>query len=350
MFAKLTFPEFLPPEELDDYLANGWFRMGQTIFTTNFLKFSNNFYSAIWLRIDLFNLEKTKTQQKIYKLNAGFRVVVQPIQFHENQEILFQKYKNHISFDTSPSLEYLLYNQGENDIFTTYEVGVYDQEKLIATGFFDLGNQSSAGITCFYDPDYKKYSLGKFLMYQKMDFCKKLGLRYFYPGYFAPGYRLFDYKLDLAKPHLEYLDVRTNQWLGFDTFKEENIPLNTMTQHLSILSELLEERGFEHTLFNYDFFDADLMANLNGMNLFDFPVFIFCFEVDELQTSPIIVFDIRNGQYHLLLCVSVFKTYSEFNSDGHYSTNLLKVVKHLYSSHSAHEMAGVVTTALIKTA
>ncbi|MBB6004063.1 arginyl-tRNA--protein arginylyltransferase [Arcicella rosea] len=349
MFAQLNFPDSLHPHELDDYLAHGWFRMGQTIFTTNFLKFSGIIYSAIWLRIDLSTFEKTKTQQKLEKLNAGFKVVIQPIQLNEKQETLFQKYSNHITFDASPSLENLLFNNGENDIFNTYEVSVYDQEKLIATGFFDLGDNSAAGITCFYDPDYKKHSLGKFLMYQKIDFCKNLGIRYFYPGYFAPGYPLFDYKLDLAKNNLEYLDIHTNNWLSFENFSKDNIPFVIMTQKLKALSEKLNEIGFEHTFFKYDYFDADLMTNLNGLNLFDFPIFIFCFEVDQSNPSPIIVYDIRDSQYHLLLSSSVFRTYADKNIGEHYSTNLLKTVKYLYSSESANIMANIVSVSLIKT-
>lgn len=348
MFAKLTFLDSLHPDELDDYLANGWFRMGQTIFTTNFLKFSGIIYSAIWLRIDLSTFEKTKTQQKLEKLNAGFKVVIQPIQFNENQEILFQKYRNHISFDASPSLENLLFNNGENDVFNTYEVSVYDQEKLIATGFFDLGDNTAAGITCFYDPDYKKYSLGKFLMYQKMEFCKNLNLQYFYPGYFAPGYPLFDYKLDLAKNNLEYLDIHINNWLSFKHYSNDNIPFLIMTEKLKALSEQLNEIGFEHTFFKYDYFDADLMTTLNGLHLFDFPIFIFCFEVDENNPSPIIVYDVRDKQFHLLLCNSVFRTHSEQNINNQYSTNLLKPTKYLFSSESTDIMAKVVSTSLIK--
>lgn len=348
MFAQLNFPDSLHPHELDDYLANGWFRMGQTIFTTNFLKFSGIIYSAIWLRIDLLAFEKTKTQQKLEKINAGFKVVIQPIQLNEKQENLFQKYSNHIPFDASPSLENLLFNNGENDIFNTYEVSVFDQEKLIATGFFDLGDNAAAGITCFYDPDYKKHSLGKFLMYQKIDFCKNLGVRYFYPGYFAPGYPLFDYKLDLAKNNLEYLDIHTNNWLSFKHYSKDNVPFLIMTQQLKALSEKLNEIGFEHTFFKYDYFDADLMTNLNGMNLFDFPIFIFCFEVDESNPSPIIVYDIRDHQYHLLLSSSIFRTYADQNIGEHYSTNLLKTVKYLYSSESANIMANIVSMSLIK--
>ncbi|MEJ7659632.1 MAG: hypothetical protein WKG07_08390 [Hymenobacter sp.] len=35
---------------------------------------------------------------------------------------------------------------------------------LIAAGIFDQGTRSLAGIVNFYDPDYRKYSLGKYLM------------------------------------------------------------------------------------------------------------------------------------------------------------------------------------------
>jgi leucyl-tRNA---protein transferase len=46
MFAQVHSPESLHPVELDRYLDNGWFRMGQTIFTTNFLNFNNELFSA----------------------------------------------------------------------------------------------------------------------------------------------------------------------------------------------------------------------------------------------------------------------------------------------------------------
>ena len=52
MLVELHNPiDSLNGEELDKYLERGWFRMGQTIFTTNFLKFNGLIYSVIWLRI-----------------------------------------------------------------------------------------------------------------------------------------------------------------------------------------------------------------------------------------------------------------------------------------------------------
>ena len=84
---------------------------------------------------------------------------------------------------------------------------------MIAAGFFDLGKMSAAGITCIYHPAYKKYSLGKYLMYLKMAFCKEQQLQYFYPGYVVPGYNSFDYKLEIGKSAIEYFDTYTGKWL-----------------------------------------------------------------------------------------------------------------------------------------
>ena len=52
-FAEKHYPELLLPEELDAYLARGWYRMGQSIFTTHFLCFGEQFYSAVWVRLQL---------------------------------------------------------------------------------------------------------------------------------------------------------------------------------------------------------------------------------------------------------------------------------------------------------
>jgi arginine-tRNA-protein transferase len=148
MLAKLNYPTALHPKELDNYLAHGWFRMGQTIFTTNFLRFSGVFYSAIWLRIDLDTFVPSKTQLKLEKLNATFSVEIVPVKVTTTHEELFLKYKNHISFEAAPSLEYLLYHDGNNDIYDTYQVNIYDQQKLIATGFFDLWAPGSWPTRC----------------------------------------------------------------------------------------------------------------------------------------------------------------------------------------------------------
>ncbi len=94
MFAIKHYPEQIKGKELDDYLANGWYRMGQTIFTTHFLCFGEAFYSAIWVRLDLEKHEFSKSLRKIIKRNN------ERFQFHFgkavidiSRENLYQRYR-----------------------------------------------------------------------------------------------------------------------------------------------------------------------------------------------------------------------------------------------------------------
>ena len=188
MLAQVHFPQSLSGEELDRYLAEGWFRMGQTIFTTNFLNFKQTFYSAIWLRIRLTECMRTRAEEKLTKLNRNFSVKIGKAVIDQEREDLFSRYRTQVSFEPSSSVHGLLYGRTVEDVYDTLEITVREGDKLIGCGFFDRGKNSTAGITSFYDPLYRKYSLGKFLIYQKIAFSKEEGYEFFYPGYFVPGY------------------------------------------------------------------------------------------------------------------------------------------------------------------
>ncbi|MEJ0055928.1 MAG: hypothetical protein WDN75_09910 [Bacteroidota bacterium] len=138
MFAQVHTPEQLAPHELDAYLERGWFRMGQTIFTTNFLHVKNEIYSTIWLRVFLNEYSAGSTQVKLFKRNAGFQTRVRPAAITTEKEDLYTVYKASVPFQASKSLEHLLFfGRSEADsIYNTYEVTVHDGDKLIACGFF----------------------------------------------------------------------------------------------------------------------------------------------------------------------------------------------------------------------
>ena len=89
MFAAANHPDVLSPLELDTYLDRGWFRMGQAIFTTNFLNFKDQVYSAIWLRINLPELGTERTHVKLSRLNAAFRVEIKKASIAPEKEALF---------------------------------------------------------------------------------------------------------------------------------------------------------------------------------------------------------------------------------------------------------------------
>ena len=247
-----------------------------------------------------------------------------------------------ISFDASPSLPYLLYNESNRDIFDSYNVCVYEEEKLIAVGYFDLGQTTSMGISCFYDPDYKKYSLGKYLMLLKIEYAIEQGLTYFYPGYFAPGYPLFDYKLDLAKAGLSFLDVVSNEWFDIAYFDSSQTPLVKMRQELNQLSTLLSNAGIDNSVWDYGYYDANLIPDLNGMGIFDFPVFLCCFDMLDSLMNPLVIYDPRDNNFHLILCRSLFRGDSSPHLEKKkYIANLLTIAKHYTATHSAEHLVNI---------
>jgi arginine-tRNA-protein transferase len=337
MFAQVHFPQAIKSSELDNYLAEGWFRMGQTIFTTNFLNFKHQFYSAIWLRINLKTWQPTKAQQKLRKQNAAFNVVIDRAYLSAEKESLFAKYKKSVAFEASASLDQLLYGKGTNDVYNTFEVNIFDDERLIAIGYFDIGETSAAGISSFYDPDYKKFSLGKFLIYLKMEYCKQKDLQYFYPGYFVPGYSAFDYKLQLSASS-EFFQLASQQWTSTDHFSNNETPLQIMYTKLRELQSLLSDSSIGNKLYGYYFFDANLIPDLNGLELFDFPIFLFCSTSEIEVIYPIIVYDVRNRQYHLIKCRSIWPSKMESDQQDVYCAHLLKIERHLFSSQDPKEI------------
>lgn len=336
MFAQVYLPETLQHHELDAYLESGWFRMGQTIFTTNFLHFNDKLYSAIWLRIGLNELEEEATQQKLFKRNGIFRHEIKKAVVTPEKENLFERYRASVTFEASTSLNMLLMGKtATQNVYDTYEIDIYENDKLIAVGYFDLGDKSAMGITSIYDPLYKKYSLGKYLIYLKIAHCKSLGMEYFYPGYFVPSYSYFDYKLTIGKSTLEFLQLKSQRWKHIREFTSDDIPIDMMLARLTELRDHLEQQELPATLFRYELFDANLIPSLSGAELFDYPMFVRYHQSTPENIGLIIVYDVNDSQYHAIRCFSVWQHPSPNVQEGFYADHLLKISEYVASSSTA---------------
>lgn len=341
MLAQIEYPEILQPQELDTYLANGWFRMRQTIFTTNFLQFDQQYYSAIWLRVALAGYVADKKYHALKKLNRAFKTEIKQSAgngISKAQEVLYAEYRQSVTFDISPSLQELLLGEDSVNRFNTFEVNMYDGDTLIASGFFDLGSIAAAGISCIYHPAYKKYSLGKYLMYLKMEFCRQQELQYFYPGYVVPGCSPFDYKLEVGKATLEYLQLSSMQWTPYTTKEKLSVPLHQMVAQLSILQNLLTDHNIPHQFFHYRFFEANLHPFYYGYGLFDFPVFLNCFPLDETSTYLVVIFDVQTSCYQLLECSTAFNIGFQRKGSTIFDADLLKVKSLVFASSGPEDM------------
>jgi len=334
-FAHRHQPGLLESAQLDEYWAHGWFRMRQNVFTTHFLEFDSVFHSAIWLRVHLAAWEDDRSFVRLRKQNRRFGVVFRPCEPGPpalELEALFQSYRATLDFEVSPTLNALLLGRKRTSIYSSWQVELRDGNWLIASGIFDLGGQGAAGITTFSDPEYHKFGLGKYLIYLKMQWCRDRGLKWFYPGYYAPGNRHFDYKLHLGASALQYLEMGSGQWQALSREVPPVPPLELMKDKLKELQGALQTQGIVLEVQYYLHLDINLNPQVQDMGLFDFPVF--------LNSLPIAaVFDPRDGQFHLLLCRPVYAFPEAPHREGLYESDLLSLEQTLFSSARVEEVA-----------
>jgi arginyl-tRNA--protein-N-Asp/Glu arginylyltransferase len=261
MFTEFQRPSDMPPNILDDYLAKGWYRMGQGVFTTHALILQEGIFPTIWIRLDLENYAFRKRSRKLMKRNSQqFRVELSKFRLSIDLERLYASYKSRLDGFVSENLRSSLLDGGTNNIYNTKMFRIYDGDKLVAASFFDLGKASMAGISAIFDLDYGRYSLGFFTMLLEIDHAQRLGLRWYYPGYVVHGHSGFDYKLRIGD--VEYYDPAANTWGDFSGLDPKALPIEKMRRQLQTAQGILSEQGVAATFHSYAYFE-------NGQYSFD---------------------------------------------------------------------------------
>ncbi len=202
-------------DALDFYLAQGYYRMQQELFTCHFVPFDGRLYTAHWLRIDLARVEWGPEQRRLLRRNARFAAIIRPFRLIDEYEELYARYRAAITFDAAPTIEAVLLGEATHNVFNTQIIELRDEGRLIAAGILDYGDRTLAGILNFYDPTYHRHSLGKYLLLLKTDHARRLRLDYYYPGYLVHAYPKFDYKLFACTAATEVYDSVRGLWVPF---------------------------------------------------------------------------------------------------------------------------------------
>ncbi|MCX6318648.1 MAG: arginine-tRNA-protein transferase [Bacteroidetes bacterium] len=222
-YYNIHYPVTMPGPLLDEYLSKGWYRMQQTIFTTDIIIKNDHIIPVFWLRLVLKKYQEAKKSRKIMELNQGFSVKLKSGRITDEAEALYALYKAAVDFDVSESIRDYLVGESPESIYHTHCYEVRDGKKLVACGYFDEGASSLAGILNIYHPDYKQMSPGKFLMLLKINYALQQEKQYYYPGYISTGITKFDYKLFPGKESAEVFISRTGQWVPWLSVTKEQL-------------------------------------------------------------------------------------------------------------------------------
>ncbi len=230
------YPEAVSPQLLDNYLSKGWYRIHQMLITTDLIAKDDEFFAVFWLRYRLQDYKHNKKSHKLLQASNQFTKQIEPLQFTDELEDLFAKYRQQIDFDMSESVKaYLLGDRTEN-VFNSQLLTIRDQGKLIAAGCYDEASESLTGILSIYDPAYKKYSLGKVLLLLKLEEALRLQKIFFYPGYVSLHTTKFDYKLF---PDLEVTEVYSRLLDEWQLYAGANL----QQMHEEMITAFLKKQG-----------------------------------------------------------------------------------------------------------
>ena len=347
-------PFVLSPESLDWYLGKGWYRMGGHVFTTHFLFFQDQPFSAIWIRQHLPTHQFSKSQRKLMRKNAKlFDVASGPRVIDEEREELYTRYAANFDGRLSPTIADSLEDYAsQTSIFNTWETTIRDKVsgKLVGVSYFDLGDNSAASILGIYDPLLSTFSLGYYTMLLEMDFCRERGLEFYYPGYVVPGYKRFDYKLRLGSN--EYFDLRSKGWIPYNREEiDHSGPVEAQRRNLSALAAKIHpDEANGAGLYIYPLFEAKLY-DPNTDNYLAYP-YVVPIGRDSDDTLVLVAYDPSEETFLILRCSLVPNAMLSFklshlgeSSQNNYFTDLLQVEKLLLRGKSLEAILSVLRQA-----
>jgi arginine-tRNA-protein transferase len=254
MLVQYYYPSSLPANRLDNYLASGWFRNAQMLYKTKLICLDNELYSVVNIRLKIDEYRASKSLRKIIRKNdERFRTIIRPAILDEEKNQLYHAHKNRFEGFIYNSIEQFFYGEeGYMPLFNTYEVCVYDGEKLIAASFFDLGSNSSASLLGLYDQAYSKYSLGIYTMLKEVIYSQEIGSKYYYPGYVLDKETIFDYKLRLGE--IQYYNWPTKRWRKWQPREKMVSDADFLKEKIELIQKRLEEVGIANQFYLYPLF------------------------------------------------------------------------------------------------
>ena len=158
------------------------------------------------IKVDVKNFKFSKSMRRVIKKASHIQSYIQQPTLSKEHLELFEKYHLHMSEtkgwdyqEASADNYYNSFVNGHNEF--GYEILYYDEDKLIGVDLIDILDDGISSIYFYYDPDYMKYSLGKFSLYNQIHLAQNSKKSWIYLGYYVEECPSLSYKSHY-KPYL----------------------------------------------------------------------------------------------------------------------------------------------------
>src|SRR5690606_25130477 len=130
----------LPPSHYDELLKQGWRHAGTHFYRYNVAFHKGTLTEVIPLRIPLASFKLSKGQRRNLKKNARFTTAITPVKITSEIEALFEHHKTKFEDNVPESIFDFIAPHPTMAPAESWQLSVYDNARLIACSFFDLGD------------------------------------------------------------------------------------------------------------------------------------------------------------------------------------------------------------------
>lgn len=180
-------------EFYDLLLQRGWRRFGNYFF----VPVCQGCEACISIRQDCENFTFSKSQQRILKNPLKLKITkpkvsLEHLELYDKYHRIMQDKKGWQYQKSSLEIYYETFVQGYQDF--GYEFGYYYEGKLVGVALVDVLENAISAVYCYYDHDFKKFSIGSYSILRQIAFAKEYNIKYLYPGYWIKNHHSMGYK------------------------------------------------------------------------------------------------------------------------------------------------------------
>ncbi len=207
------------PREMDLRWSQGWRHFGRDFFRYSIsLNEDGSWHRILPLRLDLAAFLPTARHRRILRKNADLTLETGPARVTPEREALFLRHRARFTSNIPDSLRVFLPEADPSGMpCECQELRLLLAGELLAVSYFDCGAEACSSVYAMFEPAAAARSPGICTFLHEIEFARRSGRRYLYPGYATVESSHYDYKKTF--PALEAYQWRTGTWEPF-----QNLP------------------------------------------------------------------------------------------------------------------------------
>lgn len=165
--------------------------------------------ACVQLRVPVEGFEPSRSQRRVWRRNQDLVAEIGAPQLTDEKYELYVRYLAEQHPDSRQSgdregLREFLYTSAVDSIEVCYRDAA---QRLIAVSLLDTSSRSLSSVYHFFDPREHRRSLGVFSVLYEIEHARRVGIPWYYLGYWVEGSRTMHYKANYT-PHEVLVDGR----------------------------------------------------------------------------------------------------------------------------------------------